>query len=260
MGWLTATMVAAVMRLAALYRSGPAYQAFRLARMADGRTALSQHRRRAPVKSRSRRRVGAFTVISVLAIAAISAGAITALTMEGGGSDPAGLAVGLSISSQSGHLLVQEQQRSALLTRAVQTLNVASKPGLVAQPSNGSNGGGAGGGGGGGTPAPAQPPPSPHTNESLGYNLLPSYGFSQKTQWSCLYNLWMHESGWNQYAANASGAYGIPQALPGSKMATAGPDWQSNPTTQIKWGLGYIKGDYGTPCGAWAHEEAYGWY
>ncbi len=191
----------------------------------------------------------------MLAIAAISAGAIAALTMEGGGSDPAGLAVGLSISSQSGHLLVQEQQRSALLTSAAQALNVASKPGLVAQP-----GGGNGGTGGSNPGAPSQPPPSPHTNESIGYDLLPSYGFSQKTQWSCLYNLWMHESGWNQYAANASGAYGIPQALPGSKMASAGPDWQTNPTTQIKWGLGYIKSEYGTPCGAWAHEEEYGWY
>jgi hypothetical protein len=43
-------------------------------------------------------------------------------------------------------------------------------------------------------------------------------------------------------------------------MASAGPDWQTDPTTQIKWGLGYIKSDYGTPCGAWSHEEAYGWY
>jgi hypothetical protein len=244
------------MRLAALYRSGPAQQAFRLARLADGRTALSQHRRRAPVKGRSRRRVGAFTVISVLAIVAISGGAVAALTMEGGGSDPAGLAVGLSMSSQSGHLLVQEQQRSALLTAAAQTLNVASKPGLAAQPSNGSTGGS---GGGTGT-LPSEPPPNPGTNKSIGYNMLPSFGFSQKTQWACLDNLWTHESGWNQYAANASGAYGIPQALPGSKMASAGANWQTSPTTQIKWGLGYIKGDYGTPCGAWDHEEAYGWY
>ena len=61
-------------------------------------------------------------------------------------------------------------------------------------------------------------------------------------------------------ASNPSGAYGIPQALPGSKMASAGPDWQSNPATQIRWGLGYIKGLYGSPCGAWAHEEADGWY
>ena len=58
----------------------------------------------------------------------------------------------------------------------------------------------------------------------------------------------------------ANGCRCSPQALPGSKMASAGPDWQSNPATQIRWGLGYIKGLYGSPCGAWAHEEADGWY
>jgi hypothetical protein len=57
-----------------------------------------------------------------------------------------------------------------------------------------------------------------------------------------------------------SGAYGIPQAEPGSQMASAGPDWQASATTQIRWGLGYIKDRYGTPCGAWSHEEACGWY
>jgi hypothetical protein len=57
-----------------------------------------------------------------------------------------------------------------------------------------------------------------------------------------------------------TGAYGIPQALPGAKMASAGPDWQNNAHTQIKWGLGYIAGRYGTPCGAWAHSQATNWY
>jgi hypothetical protein len=56
------------------------------------------------------------------------------------------------------------------------------------------------------------------------------------------------------------GAYGIPQALPGSRMASAGPDWQNNAATQIRWGLEYIKGTYGSPCGAWDHEQATGWY
>ncbi|MDK7123234.1 lytic transglycosylase, partial [Pauljensenia sp. UMB6358] len=66
---------------------------------------------------------------------------------------------------------------------------------------------------------------------------------------------------WNPYAANAwSGAYGIPQALPGSKMASAGADWQTNPATQITWGLGYIAGRYGTPCGALGHSNSVGWY
>ena len=90
--------------------------------------------------------------------------------------------------------------------------------------------------------------------------MLPSFGFSQSTQWGCLQSLWNRESGWVYDAENASGAYGIPQALPGSKMASAGADWLTDPTTQIKWGLGYIKSLYATPCGAWGHEEADGWY
>jgi hypothetical protein len=90
--------------------------------------------------------------------------------------------------------------------------------------------------------------------------MLGSYGWSS-SQFSCLDSLWNQESGWNVYASNqSSGAYGIPQALPGSKMASAGPDWQTNAATQIRWGLGYIQGTYGSPCGAWAHEQADGWY
>ena len=81
------------------------------------------------------------------------------------------------------------------------------------------------------------------------------------TQFSCLDLLWTHESGWSVTAENASsGAYGIPQSLPGSKMASAGADWQYNAATQIRWGLSYISGVYGTPCGAWAHELAVNWY
>lgn len=69
------------------------------------------------------------------------------------------------------------------------------------------------------------------------------------------------ESGWNAFAENAaSGAYGIPQALPGSKMASAGADWRTNPATQVRWGLRYIRDSYGSPCGAWQHSEADGWY
>ena len=79
-------------------------------------------------------------------------------------------------------------------------------------------------------------------------------------QFSCLVSLWNKESGWRTDAYNPSGAYGIPQALPGSKMASAGPDWQHNAATQIRWGLGYIAAVYGTPCNAWAHSQATGWY
>ncbi|MFT4010630.1 MAG: transglycosylase SLT domain-containing protein, partial [Nocardioidaceae bacterium] len=71
---------------------------------------------------------------------------------------------------------------------------------------------------------------------------------------------WDRESHWNPSAANrSSGAYGIPQALPGW-MGSAGPDWRTNPATQIRWGLGYIQARYGTPCGAWGHSQSHGWY
>ena len=90
--------------------------------------------------------------------------------------------------------------------------------------------------------------------------MLKSFGWSS-SQFSCLKPLWQHESSWSVSASNSStGAYGIPQAVPGSKMASAGPDWKTNPSTQIKWGLGYIKGTYGSPCAAWSHEQADGWY
>ena len=82
--------------------------------------------------------------------------------------------------------------------------------------------------------------------------LMVDYGWGEG-EFSCLDNLWNGESNWNYKATNASsGAYGIPQALPASKLATAGADWRDNPATQIKWGLGYIKSSYGSPCNAWS--------
>jgi len=82
--------------------------------------------------------------------------------------------------------------------------------------------------------------------------MMSDYGFSSNEQWNCLNLLWEGESAWNFKAENpSSGAYGIPQSLPARKMASAGADYRSNPVTQIKWGLGYIKQSYGTPCGAW---------
>ena len=81
------------------------------------------------------------------------------------------------------------------------------------------------------------------------------------TQFACVDDLWHRESGWRWWAENkSSGAYGIPQALPGSKMAKAGEDWRTNPVTQVKWGLMYIDGRYGTACNAWRHFQQKGWY
>jgi hypothetical protein len=109
--------------------------------------------------------------------------------------------------------------------------------------------------------APAAPPVAvtPGSAQQIAMSMLGSYGWAS-SQFSCLNDLWSRESGWRTTAENPSGAYGIPQALPGSKMASAGPDWQTSASTQIRWGLGYIKGQYGSPCGAWSHEEATGWY
>jgi hypothetical protein len=98
------------------------------------------------------------------------------------------------------------------------------------------------------------------TPQQIAQAMLSQFGWSGG-QFSCLDPLWERESGWNVYAYNpGSSAYGIPQALPGSRMASAGPDWQSSASTQIRWGLEYIKDTYGSPCGAWDHEEEDGWY
>ncbi|MET4638553.1 lytic transglycosylase domain-containing protein [Mycetocola sp. 2940] len=112
--------------------------------------------------------------------------------------------------------------------------------------------------------APAAPLPKvtadPGSAQAIAHGMVLSRGWGED-QFSCLVALWNKESGWRVNAENkSSGAYGIPQALPGSKMSTAGGDWATNPATQITWGLGYISGRYGTPCGAWSHSQAKNWY
>jgi hypothetical protein len=100
---------------------------------------------------------------------------------------------------------------------------------------------------------------TPASAQAIARSLLPRYGWSAD-QMGCLIVMWNHESGWRVHAANPSGAYGIPQALPGSKMAAAGPDWQDNAQTQITWGLNYIRARYGSPCSAWAFWQQGDWY
>ena len=147
-----------------------------------------------------------------------------------------------------------DKRRKELKKRASRAArNQLSRPRLVAK----------------GTPPPKKKPPAAGTAgdpvpasqaQRIARGMLSNYGWSPSSQFGCLVNLWNKESGWNTHAANPSGAYGIPQAKPGSKMASAGPDWQNNATTQIKWGLSYIKTRYSTPCGAWAHSQSSGWY
>ncbi len=100
----------------------------------------------------------------------------------------------------------------------------------------------------------------PGSAKAIAADMVAARGWGSE-QFDCLVALWNKESGWRVNAMNpSSGAYGIPQALPGNKMATAGADWQTNAATQITWGLGYISGRYGTPCGAWQSSVDRGWY
>lgn len=119
-------------------------------------------------------------------------------------------------------------------------------------------------------PAPAVVTPAAHaaaptvtvepgTAQDVAAGILSEFGYGAD-QLGCLVELWGHESGWRTNAGNPSGAYGIPQALPGSKMASVGDDWETNPATQIRWGLGYISGRYGSPCNAWDSFQNKGWY
>lgn len=101
---------------------------------------------------------------------------------------------------------------------------------------------------------------SPSSAQTFARGQLSEFHWSP-SEMSPLISLWNRESGWRWNAQNpSSGAYGIPQSLPGSKMASAGRDWRTNGDTQVLWGLGYIKGRYGSPAGAWAHSQATGWY
>ncbi len=117
-----------------------------------------------------------------------------------------------------------------------------------------------GGTGGGGIDVPPSDGNDPAAAQAFAFSMLASYGFGQD-QNSCLLALWNRESGWRTNAYNSSsGAYGIPQSLPGSKMAAVGADWRTSYTTQVTWGILYILGRYSSPCGAWSHSESVGWY
>jgi hypothetical protein len=102
-------------------------------------------------------------------------------------------------------------------------------------------------------------PVVPGSIRALGQKMAAARGWTG-AQWQCLDNVWTRESGWGTTAENPSGAYGIPQASPGSKMASAGADWRTNPATQITWGFSYISNTYGNPCAAWGFWQEHYWY
>ncbi|WP_307844041.1 ubiquitin-like domain-containing protein [Sanguibacter suaedae] len=109
-------------------------------------------------------------------------------------------------------------------------------------------------------PDPSTVVVDPGSARALGQSMVLERGWGAE-QFTCLDSLWTKESNWKVTAENASsGAYGIPQSLPGTKMASVADDWRTNAATQITWGLGYIEGRYGTPCAAWAHSQQKNWY
>ncbi len=205
---------------------------------------------------RSRRSIRAFLLTTVVSAIFVAGGAEYMIGQFSPQPSPLAEALTAIPSSKAGMKLMHQRQHMILMAAATKSFKVVGKPKVATKPAPPSGGGG----GGGGAPIVNAPIPSPGTAQRIAYAMLPSFGFNAKQQYGCLNNIWTRESGWRVTAANASGAYGIPQALPGSKMASAGPNWQTNATTQIKWGLGYIKDRYGSPCSAWAFWEGHGWY
>ncbi len=206
-------------------------------------------------------------VIAAIVVIGVAVGAM--VFAPGSGASSAAEAIEAVPGSHTMTLLVDERDQLIAMTAAARTLTVVAKPRLAspaqveaANPATGTGTGtGTGSGsGGGGVIYVTSSPPDPNTAQSTAYSIMASFGFSPQTYFGCLLDLWNRESGWVYDAENASGAYGIPQALPGDKMASAGADWQTDPATQIRWGLGYIKAVYGNPCSAWAFEEANGYY
>ena len=214
-------------------------------------------------------RTGVVVPALAMAILLVVGVLVAARLTNTSGSGASGLFQSIDSLGHSSQVTALENERATIIAMndAAETLTVAAKPAqadptqiLAAQQQQAANNA-SGSGIQTGTGITGSPPPAnPSAAEVIGENELVDQGFNKSTQWPCLYDLWQQESGWNVYAENPSGAYGIPQSLPGDKMASAGSDWQTNPTTQIIWGLGYIKSVYGTPCAAWGHEEADGYY
>ena len=220
------------------------------------------NRTRAARRKRGRLRIVLPALGLAMLLVAVVAVAAKVMSPIGRGANSLAQAIDNLPRSGSVALLVQERQNLIAMDAAASALTIASKPATV-NPSQvmASQSAAAASNSSSSTGGVSAPPPDPGTAQSIGYSMLPAFGFSQSTQWGCLLDLWNRESGWIYDALNpVSGAYGIPQALPAYKMATAGADWQTDPTTQIRWGLGYISQAYGTPCNAWGHEESYGWY
>jgi hypothetical protein len=239
---------------------------------------LDQHRprRRRGNGGVANRRGVRIAVAAAAVVAVVGGGGAVAMAMGGGGggksTDAASLPkthgnlTGTIPSPNTSQLQAQvdENARNTVLGRASAAAKgvAGNTPKLTvkgAQPtptSSSSPGSNSSGGG-----YPASSPVTSGQAQQIAVQLMPSFGFDPRTQFnSCLKPMWSNESGWSVTAANPSGAYGIPQALPGDKMASAGSDWRTSASTQIKWGLGYIKDRYGTPCDAWSFWQQHSYY
>ena len=208
---------------------------------------MPEHRRRSPGRNGTSHRPAFLLPVTAVAITAILGVTLAGyFVLRAARPGPGAVIAAVLPGSQAMAVLAQQRQQMIVMEAASHTTHLVGIPEVAAMPD----------------PAGAVsfPAPDPGTAQSTAWNMMSSFGFDPNTQFGCLDNIWTRESGWRWNAANASGAYGIPQALPGSKMATAGADWQTNPATQIEWGLGYIQSKYGTPCSAWSFWQANGWY
>ncbi len=234
---------------------------------------MSRHRTGTRADRRKKgliRRVGIVFPVAVFAVLAVIGVAVGAAVFSPGTS-AYNVAQAMEAVPGSHTMALLEAQRAQVIamTTAARTVTVVNKaatasPAEIAADDPGSAPGATSGVGdgtaGGGVVYVTSTPPNPNTAQSIAYNIMGSFGFNPSSQFGCLQKLWNQESSWSYDAENASGAYGIPQALPGSKMASAGADWRTNPATQIKWGLGYIKSIYGSPCAAWSFELSNNYY
>ena len=218
--------------------------------------------RKNPKQKRGRRRAGIIPFALGLGAVLVSIVYLASYMTTANGSGAASMFGAIDGLGHSGSVAALEQERTTIveMNAAAKTLMpvsepVTANPAMLQQQIAESEETG-------GTGLTAVPPPADPTAAQLdAKNMLASYGWDNTTQWTCLYNLWERESTWDVYADNtSSGAYGIPQSLPGDKMAMFGSDWQTDPVTQIEWGLYYINTTYGTPCNAWQSELTYNAY
>ncbi|WP_294944295.1 lytic transglycosylase domain-containing protein [uncultured Microbacterium sp.] len=197
-----------------------------------------------------------FAVLAVLGFGAAYIGPMTAASPRAHAAEVAPISLYAStIANAQAYLAASDQTVGLGRDGVVYSVYVTPKPTPTPTPSAAT--------GSSASSSSWSPPfvaPDPGTAQSIAYAMVQQRGWGDD-EFACLVALWNKESGWRVGAYNAgSGAYGIPQALPESKMASAGADWETNPATQIAWGLGYIGGRYSSPCGAWSHSQSTGWY